>query len=102
VPQTRGEFVLLELEAKALQAVDVAWHEFKTNVELARAEAKPVPLPLKLVEMIIDVHKAVMQRMNAKYGLDQTAPDLREVIAALDAEKKLVQQMLEQQELGLQ
>lgn len=90
--QVRGEFVLLELEAKALKAVDLAW------VAYLASEPECQAVPFKIVEMMIDVHKMVMQRMNAKYGLDKGVTDLKMIVAALDKEKELTLQMIAQRE----
>lgn len=86
--QSRGEFVLLELEEKAVKAVNLAWDAYQADV--------PEGVPTKLLEALAGVHKMVMQRMNAKYGLDRDAPDLEQIIAALDKEKALVTEMLAQ------
>jgi hypothetical protein len=53
-------------------------------------------VPMKLIEALTMVHKMVMQRMNAKYGLDKDRPDLEQILAALDKEKSLVNEMLAQ------
>ena len=90
--QSRGEFTLLDLEAKALKAIDLTWAVY---------EAAPAPpLAWKLIEKLTEVHKMVMQRMNAKYGLDQDAKDLKKIKAALLQEVALVEQMEEQQARG--
>jgi len=90
VAQSRGEFVLLELEEKALKAINRAWDEY---------DAEPSPgVPVKLLEQLAGVHKMVMQRMNAKYGLDKSAPDLKQVLAALAKESELVTEMIAQRE----
>ena len=88
VAQTRGEFVLLELEEKALKAITRSFDSYE------RAPGDGVPM--KLIEALTMVHKMVMQRMNAKYGLDKNAPDLEQILAALDKEKALVTEMLSQ------
>ena len=92
VAQPRGEFHLLDLEDKALKAVDAAWDEFLRDGKIGL-------VPAKLVTLIIEVHKMIMQRMNSKYGLDGTAVDLETVLAALEREKELVVQMIEQQKV---
>jgi hypothetical protein len=95
VAQQRGELVLLELEQKMLKAVDKAW----TNYE---AEGGMGVVPTKLVALLVEAHKAVMQRMNAKYGLDGSVTDLETVLLALRKEEELVQQMIDQRKLEMQ
>lgn len=90
----RGEFVLLELEEKALKAINRAWDEYEKIV----ADGEPGGVPVKLLEQLAGVHKMVMQRMNAKYGLDKSTPDLRQVLAGLAKEAELVQTMIDQRE----
>ena len=91
----RGEVTLLELEDKALEAVDRAWKEYN-------AEGQMLVIPSKLVNLIAEVHKMVMQRLNAKYGVDGSVPDLKRVHAALVAEAELIEKMIEQQEQVIQ
>ncbi len=93
--QQRGELVLLELEAKALEAVDVAWADYKSQGTINL-------IPTKLVTLVVEVHKMVMQRMNAKYGLDGTVTDLKNIRDALKKEVELVDKMIEQESAGLQ
>lgn len=88
----RGELALLELEEKALKAVDEAWADYN-------AQGKVGLVPSKLVTLIIEVHKMVMQRMNAKYGLDGSVIELVNVRAALAKELELVDQMIKQETL---
>ena len=91
----RGEFVLLELEQKMLKAVDTAWADYESTGQLGI-------IPTKLMGLLVEAHKAVMQRMNAKYGLDGSVNDLEAVRAALIKETELVGQMIEQKKLELQ
>jgi hypothetical protein len=88
----RGEFVLLELEAKALRAIGRAWDEYDKSA----ASGEPAGVPVKLLEQLVAVHKMVMQRMNAKYGLDKDAPDLEQVLSGLTQEAELVREMIAQ------
>jgi hypothetical protein len=90
----RGEFVLLELEEKALKAIGRAWDEY----DKIAADGEPQGVPVKLLEQLAGVHKMVMQRMNAKYGLDKSAPDLEQVLAGLAKEAELVREMIAQRQ----
>lgn len=93
--QQRGEIVLLELESKALTAVGELWKKYQEDPD-------PAAVPKGLVAMIVEVHKMVMQRMNAKYGMDGTVADLKIVREALKHEMDLVDKMIEQQSMGIQ
>lgn len=91
----RGELALLELEEKALTAVEASWVEYQ-------AEGKMGPPPVKLVQLIVEVHKMIMQRMNNKYALGGDKIDLENVKSALTKELELIDQMIEQEARGLQ
>ena len=77
-----------------LSAVDTAWKSWE-------GEGKVGNVPTKLITLLVEVHKAVMQRMNAKYGLDGTTVDLTNIRAALAKEMELVDKMIEQENLGV-
>lgn len=93
--QPRGELVLLELEEKMLKAVKLAWDEYDHGGKVGL-------IPTKLVTLILEVHKAVMQRMNAKYGIDGSVSDMLAVRAALAKEIEMMDRMIAQQNMGIQ
>ena len=78
-----------------LKAVDAAWADYESQGQLG-------VVPTKLMQLLVEAHKAVMQRMNAKFGLDGSISDLETVHAALVKETELVQQMIDQKKLEIQ
>lgn len=93
--QQRGELALLELEEKALEAVEHAWREYQSQGQLGL-------VPTKLVGLVVEVHKMIMQRMNSKYGLDVGKLNLAQVREALNKEMQMLDKMIEHEQQGLQ
>ena len=93
--QQRGELALLELEEKALEAVEHAWREYQSQGQLGL-------VPTKLVGLVVEVHKMIMQRMNSKYGLDAGKLNLSQVRDALNKEMQMLDKMIEHEQQGLQ
>ena len=87
---SRRSTELVELERKMLDAVERAYEAW---------DESGGPVPMSLVKLMGDTHRAILSRLQKKYG-DEQLEDPRAALIELERERDALKKLIEREHYG--
>jgi hypothetical protein len=84
------EAVLFDLEAKMLEAIDIAWAEYE--------QIGGIP-PSNLIKLMTDTHKAVLARVTKRIGFTFDPNNLPAALVEVEKQRDIIMRMMRQREM---